>query len=527
MPSSDILFRPEMIHQQLDQRFYRPVQAAQFPRHQLRYRNQAAAKTIGLDGLDDAAWSQHFGQFQPIEGSFPVPLALCYHGHQFGHYNPDLGDGRGFLFAQMRDQHDRLMDFGTKGSGTTPFSRSADGRLTLKGAVREILATEMLAALDVTTSQSFSVIETGENLERHDEPSPTRSAVLVRLSHSHIRIGSFQRLAYMDDMEGIEMLARHVARHYFADAAAIGTAGSGMAGSGMAGSGMAGSGMAGSGMAGSGMAGSGMAELQGLDANAPLATLLPALLTRVAAAIADTAGRWLAAGFVHGVLNTDNFNVTGESFDYGPWRFLPQFDPALTAAYFDQTGRYAYGRQSDAALWAVCRLADCFVKLVPQKDLEERLAAFYPHLEARLAKQIQWRLGIVFDATDAQRDAGLARDFFNAAKHSQYGFDQIFHDLYGGAARVRGYDDDHWRPVLDYLQQSRPRNPAALDHPHFQSATALSMTIDEVEAIWAPIAASDDWSRLSEKIAAIHQMRHAYGGDATMPLPIIIDGAAG
>ena len=174
MSSAQNLFRPESIHQQLDQRFYRPVEAAQFPQHQLRYRNHAAAKSVGLDDLDDASWVRHFGHFQPLDGSFPAPLALCYHGHQFGHYNPDLGDGRGFLFAQIRDQQDRLMDLGTKGSGTTPFSRSADGRLTLKGAVREILATEMLTALDVTTSQSFSVIETGEQLERNDEPSPTR-----------------------------------------------------------------------------------------------------------------------------------------------------------------------------------------------------------------------------------------------------------------------------------------------------------------------------------------------------------------
>ena len=503
MSSAQSLFRPEVIHQQLDQRFYRPVAAAQFPQHQLRYRNHAAAKSVGLDDLDDTSWIRHFGHFQPLDGSFPKPLALCYHGHQFGHYNPDLGDGRGFLFAQMRDQHDRLMDLGTKGSGTTPFSRSADGRLTLKGAVREILATEMLTALDVTTSQSFSVIETGEHLERNDEPSPTRSAVLVRLSHSHIRIGSFQRLAYMDDMDGIEMLARHVARHYFAGQAKTGQAKTGQAKTGQAKIG------------------------DGLDADAPLAELLPALLSHVAAAIADTAGRWLAAGFVHGVLNTDNFNITGESFDYGPWRFLPSFEPGLTAAYFDQTGRYAYGRQSDAALWAVCRLADCFVKLVPQKDLEERLAAFYPLLEARLAKQMQWRLGVVFDEEDPARDAALAQDIFGAAKQSQCGFDQMFHDLYGGKARVDGYDDDCWRPVLDYLQTAKPRNPAALDHPHFQLAKALSMTIDEVEAIWAPIAASDDWSLLSDKIAAIHQMRQAYGGDPAMPLPSIIGRAAG
>jgi uncharacterized protein YdiU (UPF0061 family) len=348
----------------------------------------------------------------------------------------------------------------------------------------------MLTALDVTTSQSFSVIETGEQLARNDEPSPTRSAVLVRLSHSHIRIGSFQRLAYMDDMDGIEMLARHVARHYFGGATQTGL----------------------------------FKDNGRLDADAPLNELLPALLSHVAAAIADTAGRWLAAGFVHGVLNTDNFNITGESFDYGPWRFLPSFEPGLTAAYFDQTGRYAYGRQSDAALWAVCRLADCFVKLVPQKDLEDRLAAFYPMLEARLAKQMQWRLGVVFDEDDPARDAALARDIFGAAKQSQCGFDQMFHDLYGGKARVDGYDDDCWRPVLEALQAAKPRNPAALDHPHFQSAKALSMTIDEVEAIWAPIAASDDWSLLSDKIAAIHQMRHAYGGDSALPLPSIIGG---
>jgi len=490
MSSAPILFRPKIIHQQLDQRFYRQVKAAQFPQHQLRYRNHAAAKTVGLDDLDNASWVRHFGHFQPLDGSFPAPLALCYHGHQFGHYNPDLGDGRGFLFAQMRDQQNRLMDLGTKGSGTTPFSRSADGRLTLKGAVREILATEMLTALDVTTSQSFSVIETGEQLARNDEPSPTRSAVLVRLSHSHIRIGSFQRLAYMDDMDGIEMLARHVARHYFGGATQTGL----------------------------------FKDNGRLDADAPLNELLPALLSHVAAAIADTAGRWLAAGFVHGVLNTDNFNITGESFDYGPWRFLPSFEPGLTAAYFDQTGRYAYGRQSDAALWAVCRLADCFVKLVPQKDLEDRLAAFYPMLETRLAKQMQWRLGVVFDEDDPARDAALARDIFGAAKQSQCGFDQMFHDLYGGKARVDGYDDDCWRPVLEALQAAKPRNPAALDHPHFQSAKALSMTIDEVEAIWAPIAASDDWSLLSDKIAAIHQMRHAYGGDSALPLPSIIGG---
>ena len=136
--------------------------------------------------------------------------------------------------------------------------------------------------------------------------------MLVRLSHSHIRIGSFQRLFYHDDADGIDMLARHVARHYYADAAGGAV----------------------------------------VNADAKTADLLVDLLKAIAGRIAITAGNWMAAGFVHGVLNTDNFNVTGESFDYGPWRFLPKFDPGLTAAYFDQTGRYAYSRQPDAAMWA-------------------------------------------------------------------------------------------------------------------------------------------------------------------------------
>ena len=191
------------IHGTLDDRFYQKVDAATFPDHLLRYRNDRAAASIGLDGLDDAAWISHFGKFQSLPENFEQPLALSYHGHQFGVYNPEIGDGRGFLFAQMRDQDGRVLDLGTKGSGTTPYSRTADGRLTLKGAVREILATEMLQALGVNTSKTFSVIETGEALQRHDEPSPTRAAVLVRLSHSHIRIGSFQRLRFMEDHDGI------------------------------------------------------------------------------------------------------------------------------------------------------------------------------------------------------------------------------------------------------------------------------------------------------------------------------------
>ena len=194
-------------HARLGPAFYDEVDAARFAQAVLRWRNDRWAARVGLDGLTDTSWIGHFGRFEPIPGSFPRPLALRYHGHQFRNYNPDLGDGRGFLFAQLRDAGDgRLLDLGTKGSGQTPWSRTGDGRLTLKGGVREVLATLMLEAQGVDTSKSFSLVETGEALQRQDEPSPTRGAVLVRLNHSHIRIGSFQRLAYLGETEELRRL---------------------------------------------------------------------------------------------------------------------------------------------------------------------------------------------------------------------------------------------------------------------------------------------------------------------------------
>ncbi|HSJ79560.1 MAG TPA: YdiU family protein, partial [Erythrobacter sp.] len=290
-----------------------PVAAADFPETRIRFRNDRAAASVGLERLDDDRWAAHFGRFQPLPGNLPQPLALRYHGHQFRVYNPEIGDGRGFLFAQMRGADGRLMDLGTKGSGTTPHSRSGDGRLTLKGAVREILATEMLEALGVNTSRTFSVIETGEKLWRGDEPSPTRSAVMVRLSHSHIRIGTFQRLLAHEQADEMAALVDYC-----------------------------------------------LAQFPGPPppADAP-ARDEPAvrLMHHVVERMADLAASYMVAGFVHGVLNTDNMNVTGESFDYGPWRWLPEWEPGFTAAYFDHAGLYAFGRQPEALHWNCGQLA--------------------------------------------------------------------------------------------------------------------------------------------------------------------------
>ena len=461
-------FQPEKIHEQLGGAFYDKVEAASFPRAVLRYRNQAAADNVGLGGLDDESWIAHFAHFRPLEGSFPQPLALRYHGHQFGSYNPEIGDGRGFLFAQMREAGTgRLLDLGTKGSGTTPYSRTADGKLTLKGAVREIMATEMLAALNVPTSQTFSVIETGEALMRHDEPSPTRSAVMVRLLHSHIRIGSFQRCAYLGDDKATEALARHVVTHHYPDC----------------------------------------------DPHQATDTLYLTLLTALTTRIADMVGAWMVAGFVHGVMNTDNFNLTGETFDFGPWRFLPHCDPAFTAAYFDQQSRYAYGRQPEAALWALCRLADCFVHVTNQEVLQQALAEFYPQMEASLARRLVWRLGLE-EVSATQADA-LTKQFYKAARSSRYGWDALFHDLYGG---VLSSEDKQWHTHPDLsalhnmLKEFQPRQSEDIRHA-LKSAELVSLEISEVEAVWDRIAEQDDWTTLQTLLDRIRahgeQLQHS------------------
>ena len=440
-------------HKTLGDDFFAEVNPATFPATILRYRNDRAAKLCGIEGLNDDEWINHFGHFKPFEGTFDKPLALAYHGHQFGVYNPDIGDGRGFLFAQLKSPvTGKLLDFGAKGSGQTPFSRSGDGRLTLKGAVREILATEMLEALGVPTSKTLSVIETGEALMRHDEPSPTRSAVMVRLSESHIRIGSFQRHHYLGQADKNEALARYVVRHHYPE----------------------------------------------IDADQPFKTLLPALLSAFAKKVAIMTASWMAAGFVHGVLNTDNFNLTGESFDYGPWRFLPHLDPSFTAAYFDQQSRYAYGRQPDAALWALCRFADCFIEQIGQEALEEALQSFFHHMETAMVERMMSRLGIIAD-----EGAPIINALLKAARTSKVAFDDLFFDLYGGALPDKEiYKSEAFAPYHAALKEANAQFKSR-SHSYFASDKPASLVIDEVERIWAPIAEEDDWTEFEEKLAHI------------------------
>lgn len=420
--------------------------------------------------MSEADWLRHFGRFEPLPGSFPQPLALRYHGHQFRSYNPELGDGRGFLFGQARDLEDgRLLDFGTKGSGKTPWSRGGDGRLTLKGGVREVLATEMLEALGVYTSKSFSLVETGEQLYRGDEPSPTRSSVLVRLSHGHVRIGTFQRLAYLEDNENLARLLDYAVTTYYP-------------------------------------------ELQ--DSEDKPAAFLQA----VAANLGRLGAQWTAAGFVHGVLNTDNINITGESFDYGPWRFLPVYDPSFTAAYFDENGLYSFGRQPDTLAWNLTRLAECLLPLSSVEKLEPALNTIWAEFRDQLPNQILRRLGLKPQGTET--DGALVTEIFGFLSASQAPYEQFFFDWRGGAhsadraARspsAEFYASEAFRGVANGMERYAPANDHNLGHEYFARQTPRTMLIDEVEAIWAPIAESDDWGLFHQTLGEIGQMRQAYG----------------
>jgi uncharacterized protein YdiU (UPF0061 family) len=333
-----------------------------------------------------------------------------------------------------------LLDFGTKGSGQTPFSRRGDGRLTLLGGVREVLATRYLEHLGVNTSRSFCLIETGEALHRGDEPSPTRSAVLTRLQHSHIRFGTFQRQAFLGRSDNLDALVDYCRRHFYPDI-----------------------------------------------------TRPADLLRAVAIRSADLVASWMAAGFVHGVMNTDNMNITGEVFDFGPYRFLPHYDPAFTAAYFDHSGLYAFGRQPEAMSWNLGQLAQSLSLIEDDQALIAALDAYPEHYETALVRHMFRRLGM-----DIPRDgaADFVRLTFKTLAESRANWPYFFHDWSGGESTspLQDYPDSvwaDWKHIYRTLTPTGPRSHA--DRP----ATLL---YDQIGALWAPIDQDDDWSRFHDTL---------------------------
>nr|AID57572.1 hypothetical protein [uncultured bacterium] len=426
---------------ELGEEFYDPVEGAEFNSQGVRYFDDSLAKSLGLD-FTPAQVELHFLEFEPLPGSLSQPHALRYHGHQFRQYNPEIGDGRGFLFAQC--EHDgKLLDFGTKGSGTTPYSRRGDGRLTLLGGVREVLAALYLEHLGVNTSRAFALIETDEALQRQDEPSPTRAAVLTRLSHSHIRFGTFQRQAFFENRDALERLSAYCIRHFY-----------------------------------------------------PGATTPEEMFDGVVSASADTVASWMAAGFVHGVMNTDNMNITGESFDYGPYRFLPKLDPGFTAAYFDHGGLYAFGRQPEAMSWNLAQLAQSLSLICEDAPLIDSLNDFASRFQTAMNGHVFRRLGIA--PKDSETDTQFVADTFIYLRESQLDWPVFWQDWIGGAARRESSQSGQYD--ADWIEKLKAFDPVT-EAP--EPGPPESLLYDEIGEIWKPIAEDDDWSAFDRKTAAL------------------------
>ncbi|MBE9158343.1 YdiU family protein [Nodosilinea sp. LEGE 06152] len=458
--------------------YYDVVAAAEFPQHILRFRNDDLVRRLGLDPatVSDDHFIEAFGKF---EGREPF-LALRYHGYQFGEYNPFLGDGRGFLYGQVRGTDGNLYDFGTKGSGTTPYSRGGDGMLTLKGGVREVLASEALHALGVNTSRAFSLVETGQALWRGDEPSPTRSSVLVRFSQSHIRFGTFERLEYHNRPDLIAKLLEHVIDVYYPEARLF------------------------------------------TDAQERYLHFYGELCDRVA----RLAAQWMSVGFCHAVLNTDNMSITGESFDYGPYAFMDGYDPRFTAAYFDYAGRYSYGNQPAICQMNLKALQKPLQLIMPEVELEAALEPFKDRYAAYYQQRMLHKLGFETLADDlattlvSQTIALLSavdvgyHDFFLALaqqfsplwrEHATLIFSTTLHA--SDAAAASQLDD--WRQTYYRCLQS-------LDAEKMEGvASLLKRTNPEtvllrpaIEAVWEPITTDDNWQPFYD---LLDKVQHPFG----------------
>lgn len=442
--------------------YYDVVAAAEFPAHWLRFRNDDLLPSIGLNPEDvsDGDFIEAFGKFRGVR---PF-LALRYHGYQFGEYNSFLGDGRGFLYGQIRRIDGELYDLGTKGSGRTPYSRNADGRLTLKGGIREVLAAEALHQLGVNTSRCLSLMETGESLWRGDEPSPTRSSVMVRLANSHIRFGTFERLHYLKRPDLIAKLLDRVIATYYPDIP---------------------------------------------DADDKYIQFYGALVNRVA----QLAAQWMAAGFCHGVLNTDNMSIAGESFDYGPYAFIPKYDVNFTAASFDYGRRYSYGNQP-----YICKLnlemLQRPLEMVAQKSLlETELIQFDDSYQQHYQTLMEQKLGFTEDFALLDE---LVATTIQLLKDSEIGYHQFFAEL------AQGFNHG-WRQNSDLILENAPfisqinyssqkilkdrwcnlyhkclnKLPVAEMNKlgdrltKFNPTTALLRPV--IESVWQPINDSNDW----------------------------------
>ena len=396
--------------------------------------NEPLAEALGLDPAalrTPGGVAMLAGNAVPDEAE---PIAMVYAGHQFGNWVPRLGDGRAILLGEVIDRAGERRDVQLKGAGPTPFSRGGDGRAWLGPVLREYVVSEAMAALGVPTTRALAAVATGETVLRE---SPLPGAVLTRVARSHVRVGTFQYFTARGETEAVRRLAEHVARRHYPDT---------------------------------------------LEADNPALALLEAVVAAQAALVA----RWQAVGFVHGVMNTDNCSVSGDTIDYGPCAFLDAYDPATVFSSIDRAGRYAYANQPKLVQWNLANLAQCLLPLIdaePEKAIPPAQAAvdaFDARFEAEWTVRFGEKIGL---ESPRAEDAALARELLDVMAGGEADFTLAFRRLADDPEAARAlfadpapFDAWHARWTARLADESRPAdereramkgiNPAVIPRNH-------------------------------------------------------------
>jgi len=373
--------------------YYEPWRPVAVPAPRLLYLDRPLADELGLDlaSLDGPDAAALFAGNAVPEGA--EPLAQAYAGHQFGGYSPRLGDGRALLLGEVVDRHGRRRDIAFKGSGRTPFARGGDGKAAVGPMLREVLLGEAMHALGIPTTRALAVAATGEPVFR-EQPLP--GAVLTRVAASHLRVGTFEFHASSGDQERVRKLAGYAIRRHDPELA---------------------------------------------DAPQPFLGLLRNVAERQAALIAQ----WMNVGFIHGVMNTDNMAISGETIDYGPCAFMEAYDPATVFSSIDEHGRYAFGNQPEIALWNLARFAETLLPLLADDPdaavamATDALNAFPGRYRAHLLHGQRAKLGLrATDAVDDVADAALARAWLDLLHAERVDFTLGWRRLADAAAGDEG-----------------------------------------------------------------------------------------
>ena len=408
--------------------FYVPSQGASAPEPRIVHLNRdlAAELLLDPDALASESGAAILAGSEAPEGA--APLAQAYAGHQFGRFSPELGDGRALLIGELIDRHGVRRDLHLKGSGRTPFSRGGDGKAVLSPVLREYLIGEAMHALGVPTTRALAAVTTGEQVMRERlEPG----AVLARVAASHLRVGTFEFFAAREEPEKVRRLADYAIRRHFPEL---------------------------------------------VDADDRYLGMFRAVRDRQAATVA----RWMSVGFVHGVMNTDNMAISGETLDYGPCAFIDGYDPAAVFSSIDRQGRYAYGNQPAIAQWNLARLVETLLPLIDPDDSARavelataELEAFQPIYQDFWLKRMSAKLG--FDRTEGD-DLDLVNELLQAMDGQDVDFTALFRRLADGvrgdpgAARALFNDPtafdtwlDRWLARLAREDESAVSRAAAMD----------------------------------------------------------------